>query len=191
MEDWQLNAIREARAWGLDQEDPRRNPQFVIDKLMRAAAEKPSPYEDRAESGRYARLQRYRTLAAQLEKLSNSLKNEGKMKLDTMFPSKYLKASDLRGRDVEVTIGNVISEEVGDGHKPVVLFQGKDRGLVLNKTNAQTIGDAYGGDTDSWAGKKITLYAAKTQFNGQMVDCIRVRAKNSPPTEEFDDDIPF
>ena len=46
-------------------------------------------------------------------------------------------------------------------------FEGKPKGLVLNKTNANTISDAYGDETEHWEGKEIVLYEAEVeQYQG-------------------------
>ena len=96
------------------------------------------------------------------------------MNINDAYPSKYLKASDLKGAKVRVTISKVDSEEVGDGNKPVAYFVNKEKGLVLNKTNAMIIASAFGPETATWEGGEIYLYPGKTQFNGQMVDCLKV-----------------
>jgi hypothetical protein len=59
------------------------------------------------------------------------------MKISEEFPSQYLKASDLGGRDIRVTMGRVEREKIGTDNKLVLYFKGKDKGLVLNKTNAR------------------------------------------------------
>jgi len=77
--------------------------------------------------------------------------------LNDMFPSKYLKAEDLRGKDgkgwreFNLTISSVSSEEFesdekGKETKWVMHFRGAEKGMVLNRTNAQTISDSYGND---------------------------------------------
>ena len=58
------------------------------------------------------------------------------MDINAAFPGEFLKAADLQGRQAAVVIDRVEMQKVGDDHKPVAYFQGKDRGLVLNKTNA-------------------------------------------------------
>lgn len=103
------------------------------------------------------------------------------MNVNESFPSKYLKASDLKGARVRVMISKVVEEEVGDGKKPVVYFAGKQKGLVANKTNAMIIASAYGPETDAWEGAEIDLYPGKTQFNGQMVDCLKVEVPARVP----------
>ena len=98
------------------------------------------------------------------------------MNLDQMYPSKWLKAGDLQGQTIPVVIMRVVMEDVGDeAGKPVAYFQGKEKGLVLNKTNAMSIGLVHGQDTDGWTGKTIELFPAVVMFQGQNVPCIRVR----------------
>lgn len=98
------------------------------------------------------------------------------MNLDQMYPSKWIKASDLQGQTIPVVIVRVVMEDVGDeAGKPVAYFQGKAKGLVLNKTNAMSIGLVHGSDTDGWTGKTIELFPAVVMFQGQNVPCIRVR----------------
>lgn len=97
------------------------------------------------------------------------------------FPSKYLKASDLKGRKVPVQISHVTTEKVGDDTKPVLYFVGKEKGLVLNKTNAMTIAATYGGEFDGWGDKPIVLYPGKATFNNQVVDSLKVEVPAPEP----------
>lgn len=126
--------------------------------------------------------------------------------INDAFPSNYLKASDLKGRAVVVEIDRVEFEPVGQKKemKPILYFAGKDKGLVLNKTNAAKIISLLGTEeTEEWGGNSIAIYPTETSFQGDMVDCIRVKAVAIPrngrpapaqqPVEEpiTDDDIPF
>lgn len=99
----------------------------------------------------------------------------------SMFDRAYIGAWDLVGRDATVTIAKVRAEQLrnkaGANKKPVVYFEGKERGFSLNKTNMKTIAGMYGYDTRAWIGKRITIYATKTAFGGEEVDAIRVRPK--------------
>ena len=120
------------------------------------------------------------------------------MKVSDAFPGAFLKAENLHGKRVTVTIDCVKQEDIGSEIKPVVYFLGKDKGLVLNKTNANEIAEHLGDEMDSWAGGKIVLFGTKTEFHGKMVPCIRVDAAQEKPVqtqpeEEFkgQDDIPF
>jgi len=91
----------------------------------------------------------------------------------------YLKASDVADRPARLTIKNCVMEKVGQESsqemKAVLYFEGTEKGLVLNKINSTTIGDAYGFETNSWSGCRIELYHDFTEFAGKRVECIRVR----------------
>ncbi len=100
------------------------------------------------------------------------------MNINLAFPSKWIRATDLQGRDITMTILRVLEEVVdrdGGDTKPVVYFGGTKKGLVLNKVNADTITEMAGEETDDWTGQIITLYPTKTDFGGTRVDCIRIR----------------
>lgn len=105
------------------------------------------------------------------------------MNINEAFPSKYLKASDLGDKRPTVIMESVSMETLGQGEeqetKPVVSFRGKDKGLVLNKTNSNTIAGLYGPDTDKWAGQPITLSAVEVAYKGKM--CISIRVSTIKP----------
>lgn len=118
------------------------------------------------------------------------------MKLDDLFPSKYLKASDLNGKAVKLIIVNVeLVDIVGKGRKeddkPVITFQRCKKELVLNITNGRTLGEHFGDETTRWIDKEIELYPDKTQFQGQIVDCLRVRVPVPAAEGDPQDDINF
>lgn len=103
------------------------------------------------------------------------------MKLNEAYPSKYLTAEELDA-DVTVTISDVDLEDIGQGaqksRKLILSFQGKKKKFVLNKTNAKTIADVLGTDeTDEWIGQRITIGPTEVEFQGEMVNSIRVRKK--------------
>ncbi len=102
------------------------------------------------------------------------------MNVRSMFPSKYVAAGDLAGHDVSVVIAAIKIEKVGsdDEQRPVVYFQGMTKGMVLNRTNARRIEQLYGGETDAWLGRPITIYPSETDFAGESVPCIRVRLES-------------
>lgn len=102
------------------------------------------------------------------------------IRVSAAFPSNYLKAADLQGRHVAVVISNVVMEDVGDDNKPVVYFRGTQKGVVLNKTNANNIAVLYGDDTDAWIGQTVTLFPAMVDFQGRSVEAIRIRGPMTP-----------
>lgn len=137
------------------------------------------------------------------------------MRIGSAFPSDYLKAADLNGKAVRVVVESISVAKVGDDEKPILHFVGKDKSLVLNKTNANRIVEATGSDeTDDWQGWSIVLYPCKVDYQGKRVDAIRVDdrpgasrapsigANRPQPVEDgsdldtypppiTDDDIPF
>lgn len=121
------------------------------------------------------------------------------MKIGDAFPGQFLKASDLGDSRPVVAIDRVEMEDIGDDHKPVLYFVGHEKGLVLNKTNVNTLIGMTGTDeTDDWKGTRIVLYKTKVDFQGRRVDAIRVEdapvqkakpgAKPKHPHEEPQDD---
>lgn len=126
------------------------------------------------------------------------------MKISSAFPSQYLRASDLQDRPVRVIMDRVAIEEIGSEAKPILYFRGKEKGLVLNKTNANNIAARYGDDTDGWVDGEIELFPTLVDYQGKSVDAIRIRiprpaprtAPALPPEPRYDDtppndDIPF
>lgn len=99
--------------------------------------------------------------------------------INEAFPSKFLKASDLQDQTVGVVIDRVEFEPVGQDRqmKPVLYFEGKEKGLVLNKTNSNKIIQITGStETEDWHGTRVAIYPTETSFQGDMVECIRIKA---------------
>ncbi len=134
-------------------------------------------------------------------------KENSDMKIDELYPSRWLKAADVT-RPVLATIKNVTVEEVSEGEdKPILNFLGNLKPMVLNRTNSTTIAELYGEDTDHWTGKPLVIFSAKVQFQSKLVDAVRIRAPkpqtaptapaptrgpkiaDEPPAES--DDVPF
>jgi len=101
------------------------------------------------------------------------------MKIGEAFPSKYLKAEEVK-EELVVTIDRVLKEEMENREgeievKPVIFFRGMPRGMVLNKTNFASIAFQCGEDTDEWSGKEITLYAPMVSAFGETKPALRVK----------------
>lgn len=98
------------------------------------------------------------------------------MHIHELYPSKWVKAYDLKNKQVTVTIKALAVEEVGaqGEKKPVLWFEGASKGLILNKTCALAIARLHGPDTDAWAGKPVTLYPTQVNAFGQTHDVVRV-----------------
>lgn len=108
------------------------------------------------------------------------------MNIGAAFSSKYLKASDIpEDHPVIVRIDRVEVEDVGgkdkQEEKPVAYFIGKQKGMVLNKTNAGVISKAYGAETDDWHGKTVQIISTEVEFQGDMVAALRIRIPKAAP----------
>lgn len=114
------------------------------------------------------------------------------MHIDLMFPSKYMKAADLRGKDATLTIRRVVFEEVkgkaGSEKHWIIYFDEArkaaeksgnlemEKRLICKVTVARQIAKALGEkESERWVGKRITLFVDRTNSPQGMVDCIRVR----------------
>jgi hypothetical protein len=117
--------------------------------------------------------------------------------ISDFFPSNYLRAADLAGKEVDVTIDRVTSEEFEqDGKKlkkPVVHFRNAGiKPLVTNKTNAMLLATACGSeDYNTWSGKQVRLYADLVNFRGKVSEAVRVKRTPAPIAEELNDEIAF
>jgi hypothetical protein len=100
--------------------------------------------------------------------------------INDFYPSKYIKCADLDGKSKTLTIARVetvVFKNAGkEEAKPLAHFREVPSGLTLNKTNFKAIAAAYGPNTDTWAGERITLSPDRTTFGGREVDTIRVTA---------------
>jgi len=130
---------------------------------------------------------------AELSKVYKQLYGVNDMKLNEVYTSSssFLKASDLQGRTIRVKISGVGVHEFEDKKKQIVLsFEGKEKKLGLNVTNANSIAKILGEDTDSWVGGEIKIYPTVTDFGDKKdVPCIRV-IEELPP-EDVNSEIPF
>jgi len=84
------------------------------------------------------------------------------------------------GKDITLTIKKVEKLQLrvpgkDPKNKPVIWFEGADKGFAANTTNCKVIASLYGNDTTKWVGKRITLYRTTTSFGKETVDCLRVR----------------
>jgi len=114
---------------------------------------------------------------------------------DLLFPSDYLKAGDLGGRDVVLTIKDIEPRhklKTTDGKaqaKPLIHFaEANTKPMVLNKTNAKVLRKLYGSEATAWIDRRVALYSAEVEAFGDVVDAIRFRksvpkgaARGAPP----------
>ncbi len=101
------------------------------------------------------------------------------MKFEDIYRSRWLKATDISGDDLIVTIKDVTDEQVGPEKelKLVLGFVEIDKQLILNKTNAKTLSDLHGKNPNEWIGKRIALYSTEVDFAGKTTLAIRIRLR--------------
>ncbi len=83
-----------------------------------------------------------------------------------VYSGDYLKAEDIYGKRLLVTVDSVALKRIREGEDPVLIvsFVGKDRSLILNKTNAFSLGKLYGEDYDGWIGRAIILFTIDNAY---------------------------
>jgi hypothetical protein len=93
---------------------------------------------------------------------------------DELYPGRFIKASDLKGKKVTLVISRVRVEELigdkGPQMKGIINFEGKDKALALNKTNGLCLKAMFGRKVQEWVGHKVTLFAST--WDGD--ECIRI-----------------
>ena len=97
-------------------------------------------------------------------------------RVSDIYKSSYLRAADVE-EPLTVTIKSASLEELGEDkdEKIVVTFKELDRGLVLNRTNADYISMiCESDDTEDWPGTRLGLFVQPVSFKGKLVDSIRV-----------------
>src|SRR5215831_2162711 len=91
------------------------------------------------------------------------------MRTRDLYPSKFLQSADAKAKQIVATISSLEVELVGQGQdqkkKPVLRLEGQ-KPMVLNRTNCETLEDAFG-DSNDWPGHKIKIYCVKNAVRGQ------------------------
>lgn len=94
---------------------------------------------------------------------------------DQLYPGRFIKAGELLGRKVTLTITDVDLEElVGEDNKPkqkaALTFKETPKQMVMCKTNGISIKAMFGKTLADWIGKRVTLFP--DTWNGEP--CIRI-----------------
>ena len=105
-----------------------------------------------------------------------------------MFKGDYISAVEFDGRTPTLTIATVkmarlpsLKHEGQEEDKGVIGFKETPRGMVVNRTNAECIAGMFGGNTDGWIGKRITLHAVKVPVGPK--EELGIRIMGSPDLE--------
>jgi hypothetical protein len=116
---------------------------------------------------------------------------------DDLYGSKYLSVADLKGGQLRLRIGKVEIAELrekngGTKRKLVAYCDGQEKALVLNKTNATALANAFGKQYANWVGHHIELFSAPTSYgDGVRVRPLRKPATVAEPDPDLGDAIPF
>lgn len=110
---------------------------------------------------------------------------------DELYPGRFIKAADLKGKNVTLTIASVDLEELegdkGKQVKGIVGFDKTEKHLALNKTNGICLKEMFGKKVQGWVGKRVTLMPS--MWNGE--DCIRVYGSpDLPESKEITVSLP-
>jgi len=94
---------------------------------------------------------------------------------DQLYPSRFIKAGELMGKKVTLTIADVNMERlIGDDGKEkakaLISFRETEKQLVACKTNGLCIKSMFGKELSAWVGKRITLF--EDTWNGEP--CTRI-----------------
>lgn len=81
---------------------------------------------------------------------------------DELYPGRFLKAGEFKGRVVTLTVTDVDIEDLGVGKqakvKGYITFAETKKQLCLNKTNGLCIKAMFGRRTGGWIGHKLMLF---------------------------------
>jgi hypothetical protein len=108
--------------------------------------------------------------------------------------ARYLTAAEVGSNTIRMKIGGVepvdLRQQDGSTRKKLVLyFNGQDRPMVLNRTNAGTLAAAFGKNTDGWVDQRVEVFSEMTSL-GKPGLRIRVPRVNPPPND-INDEITF
>ncbi len=102
--------------------------------------------------------------------------------VEDLYPKKWVKAADLNGHQVAVTIQAVTVEEfyvpqINDTKRGVVLaFENKAKRMICNKTQVMALAAITGSDVFSdWVGQSVELVAARAP-NGKATIAVKAGA---------------
>lgn len=106
---------------------------------------------------------------------------------DELFPGRFLKSGQFKGKDVTLTISGVRLEDLPQENgqprtRGILAFEKTKLELVLNRTNGECLREMFGRNTDNWIGKRVTFYPATIHAFGATETAIRVRG--SPDLEK-------
>lgn len=113
-----------------------------------------------------------------------------------IYGSKYLSVADLQGEMPRYRIGKIDVSDLKDKdgttkRRMLAYFDGVEKALVLNRTNAKKLAEVYSEDPRKWVGVSVDLYDEDTS----MGKGIRLRPVKSAAAgtaaKDMNDEVPF
>lgn len=102
---------------------------------------------------------------------------------DQLYPGRFLKWRLFGGKDVTLTISDVMLETMpgkkGPEEKAILAFRQTTKQLVLCRTNGECVKGMFGRKPREWIGKRVTFFPDPTVKVGQEVKG-GIRVKGSP-----------
>jgi hypothetical protein len=112
-----------------------------------------------------------------------------------LYGSKYLAAADVK-QPFTTSIGTVdVVDFARAGERPkkkvTLVLKGVAKAVVLNRTNADNLRDAFGENfRENWLDKNILVKAEPTQYGGRRVMGLRLYPATARTAHDFNDDLP-
>lgn len=118
-------------------------------------------------------------------------------RVSDVYSGDYVTAAELpTGRRIPAIVTAVAIEAVGQEQQQKLCLELRNpdgrawpRRLVLNKTNAMIMASAFGDDTRDWPSKAIEVWTEPVNFQGKIVQGIRLNVATSAPAANGHDNI--
>jgi hypothetical protein len=106
-------------------------------------------------------------------------------RVSEIYVSNWLKAEDLVGKTVKVVIakagGDLLPQSDGTKQQRIIVdFVGKQKRLILNKTQAAALANIGGDDTDHWAGMEVYLSPSLASNNKGTITILPTVIESDP-----------
>jgi hypothetical protein len=113
---------------------------------------------------------------------------------DELYEGRFLKAGQLKGQKVTLTIESVdmymLEGKKGPEKKGVLAFKERPKLISLNKINGLCLRAMFGRDVTQWEGKRITIFPDVVKEAGAMQGDLCIRIWGSPEIAH-DLDVPI
>ena len=99
---------------------------------------------------------------------------------DELYPGKFLKSGELKGRKFTLTIKAVDAYEIDGEVRGGISFKETPKLIALNKINGLCLRAMFGRKVQEWVGKRVTIYPDVVKEAGKMQGEPCIRCWGSP-----------